>query len=117
MQALKAEEKTRMLRELKEWQFRQQILVPILRSMGFSSIMEYHGSIEKGKDIVFRERDKLGDLINYAAVVSRENILGSVGDSNSSLRMLDPAKMALQEPFVDVYSGKEYEIDRCWIIT
>ncbi|MCD4692383.1 MAG: hypothetical protein K8R79_05685, partial [Calditrichales bacterium] len=102
---------------LNEKRLRQLVLIPLLKGMGFSDVYEFHGVIEKGKDLIFREVSQMKEVFIHASVVSVKDITGSTGDSKSSERILDQVRMALEEPFVDLYTGKNTYVDRCWVIT
>lgn len=114
---MKYEEKSEKLSSLKELELRQQVLIPLLKGMGFSDIYEFHGQREKGKDLIFREVSQMKEVFFHAAVVSKKDITGTTGDAKSSERILDQVRMALEEPFVDLYTGRNTNIDRCWVIT
>lgn len=114
---MKYEEKAERLAKLTELEFRQQVLIPLLKAMGFSDVHEFHGTDEKGKDLIFREVSRLKEVFVHAAVVSKNDITGKVGDTKSAERILAQVRMALEEPYVDIYTGRTTIIDRCWVIT
>jgi len=114
---MKIEEKLEKITNLSEQKLRQQVLIPLFKGMGFSDVYESHGTREKGKDLIFREVSQMKEVFIHAAVVSKKDITGTVGDPKSSERILDQIRMALDEPFVDLYTGKTTHVDRCWVIT
>ena len=101
---MKYEEKVERLKKLTEFEFRQQVLIPLLKAMGFSDVYEFHGPKEKGKDLIFREVSRLKEIFVHAVVVSKNDITGTVGDTKSAERILDQVRMALEEPYVDLYT-------------
>ena len=111
------DEKIKKISSLTEKDLRHLALIPLLKSMGFSDVYEFHGAREKGKDLIFREVSQMKEVFIHAAVVSAKDITGSTGDSKSSERILDQVRMALEEPFVDLYTGKNTFVDRCWVMT
>lgn len=111
------QEKKKRLTELNETELRREIIIPLLKAIGYSDVYEFHSTQEKGKDIIFREINRLKEIFIYAAVVSTDNITGKVGDDRSSSRILEQVEKALNEPFPDKYTGKILNIDRCWVIT
>jgi len=113
---MKHEEKLRQLRKLPESALRQQVLVPLMGALGFADVYEFHGPREKGKDVIFREASRLGEIFAHAAVVSTHDITGTVSDTKSVERILDQVRRALEEPYVDMYTGRSTSIDRCWVI-
>ncbi len=44
-----SDDRTDYLRSLSEEQLRSVVLIPLLTQMGFADVIEYHGSVEKGK--------------------------------------------------------------------
>jgi hypothetical protein len=81
-------DKTKKISSLNEKEMRQLALIPLLKSMGFSDVYEFHGTREKGKDLIFREVSQMKEIFIHAAVVSVKDITGSTGDSKSSERIL-----------------------------
>jgi len=114
---MKYEDKVEQLAKLAESEIRQQVLIPLLNAMGFSDVYEFHGPKEKGKDLIFREASCFKEIFIHAAVVSKHDITGSVGDTKSAERILDQVRMALEEPYVDIYTGRSTSVDRCWVFT
>ncbi len=114
---MKYEDKVDSLAKLTESELRQQVLIPLLKAIGFSDVYEFHGAKEKGKDLIFREVSRLKEIFVHAAVVSKNDITGTVGDTKSAERILDQVRMVLEEPYVDLYTGRTTHADRCWVIT
>jgi len=114
---MKLEEKLEQLGKLKESELRRQVLAPLLGALGFADVHEFHGPREKGKDLIFREASRLGEVFVHAAVVSTHDITGTVGDTKSAERILDQVRQVIEEPYVDMYTGRQSSIDRCWVIT
>lgn len=114
---MKFDEKREKLGKLSEPELRTNLMLPLLSGMGFSHFYDHHSSTERGKDIIFREIDKTGDAIVYAAVTTVRDIDGSVDSSQFAGRTLDQIRMALTEPFHDTYTGREETVQRCWVVT
>lgn len=111
------EDKKRKLQSLTERELRGKLLIPLFQALGFSDVYETHGPTEKGKDIIFRETSKMGESVVHAAVVSTEDMTARVEDSNSAKRILNQVEMALDEPYQDKSTGRNTEVDRCWVVT
>ncbi len=114
---MRYDEKKEKITSLNESDLRRQVIIPLLKASGFMEVHEFHGSTEKGKDILFREASKLGESFAHAVVASTENISGKVGDSKSASRILEQAEMAFNETYQDKYTGGRMRVERCWIIT
>ena len=106
-----------MLRKLNESQLRKEVLVPLFEKMGFKDVIQYHGSVEKGKDIIFYELDKFDEKIYTGVVVKAGDITGSVSSSSGAMNVLNQIQQTLNEPYTDIYGLKELKIDRCIVIT
>ncbi len=115
---MQPEEKALKIGELSEKQLRKEVLIPLLSSMGFKGVREYHGARERGKDIICYSLNNLGNREYMAVVVKVTKIHGSVGKEGSVANMVyTQVQQALNEPYVDVYDIKELTADRCLVIT
>jgi hypothetical protein len=101
-------------RSLSESELRSEVLVPLFEAMGFHDVIEFHGTLEFGKDIVFYEEDRFGERIYYGVSVKAKDIHGTVAKSGNASEVLIQAQQALAEPWVDPFNGKEHLID--WVI-
>jgi restriction endonuclease Mrr len=110
-------EKLEILRKLDEKRLRQEVLIPLFQKMGFKDVIEYHGSTEKGKDIIYYETDRYGDKDYSGVVVKKDDISGSVSDSSGAMTVLNQIEQTFDEPYTDIYGLKELMIDRCLVIT
>lgn len=111
------DQKKLLLQSLSEQELRRQVLIPLFSAAGFHDVNEHHGAHEKGKDLLFREISRFNEAFLHGAVVSREDIVGTVGNSKSASRVLEQAEIALNDEFTDKYSGAQVTLDRCWVIT
>jgi len=106
------------LKQLKEKQLREDILIPLFRAMGFRDVFEYHGgSLEKGKDIIMWKPNESGNRINYAVIVKTTNISGKVTGKSSAGEVRIQIEQCFNEPCKDPVTGKKIDVDRCWIVT
>lgn len=71
---MKYEDKKETVKKLSESELRRNVIVPLLKAAGYSDVHEFHGAIEKWKDILFREPNKLGESFVHAVVVSRQDM-------------------------------------------
>jgi hypothetical protein len=69
------------------------LLIPLLESLGFERVANYHGVREFGKDLVFGETDKLGHHIyhglqaKYVDSISQSDAHGLVRDAEEAFAM------------------------------
>lgn len=99
-----ANEKQNKLKELSEEQFRQDVLIPLLKRMGYQNVRERHGSKEYGKDITFCERSELGTTY-YAVVVKAGDISGAASKrTNAEIvsTVINQVKMCFDMPLDDI---------------
>jgi len=102
---------------LTEDQVRNIVLIPLLSKMGFKNVIEYHGTAEKGKDIIARFIDMAGDTRYLAVVAKRGDIHGSVGKTGNAGEIFLQVQQSLDEPYTDVFDLKEVVFDECWVVT
>ena len=74
-----------------------------------------HGTVERGKDIVFHSKDALGGWLLNACVVKNSQITGSVESNRGAKTVLFQAEQALDTPLVgdngvDLYASTVYVI-------
>lgn len=105
-----ADDKQTLLASLSESDFRSDVLVPLLRVMGFSGVTEYHGALEFGKDIVFFDEDRFGDHIYYAVVAKKGRIHGAVGKAGNASEVLFQAEQVLGEPWLDPFNMTRHQV-------
>lgn len=105
------------LRCLSEDQLRNIVLIPLLAQMRFTDVIEYHGSVEKGKDIICRFRDMIGETRYVGVIVKRSDIHGAVGQAGSAGEVLLQIQQTFDQPYTDIFELKEVIIDECWVVT
>ena len=112
------EEKLEKIRSLTESDFRKRVLIPLFSSMECRGIIEYHGSAERGKDLIFYTLDKFGEREYTAVIVKTGKIHGSLGKANSIAHIVQTqVKQALNEPYIDVYEMRPLFVHKCRVIT
>lgn len=114
---MEKKEKLDMLRRLNESRLRKEVLIPLFEKMGSKDVIEYHGSVEKGKDIIFYKMDEFKERIYTGVVVKVGDITGSASDSNGAMNVLNQIQQTLNVPYTDIYGLKELKIGRCIVIT
>lgn len=105
------------LLNLSEEQLRNVVLIPLLTQMGFEDVIEYHGAVEKGKDLICRFPDMLGVTRYVGVVVKRTDIHGAVSQAGNAGEVLLQIQQTFDEPYTDIFDLKEVVIDECWVVT
>jgi NACHT domain len=105
------------LQRLKESEFTQIILIPLLEAMGFIDIRYTHGILERGKDVVFFEDHPLHGRNCLAAVVKREALDGSVSGARSIREVYYQIQQCISEPFVDPTTGETVRVHAIFVVT
>ena len=112
---------TRIVGELaalrNEDDFINSYLRPILEWLGFQGITVLHhtGRAEHGKDIVFRDDDRLGGLSFYAVVATRDKIHANSSKTSGSghyAKILDQVKKCYMLPYKDMNLKSSFFIDK-----
>jgi hypothetical protein len=101
------------LRSLSEGDFRQLILMPLLRSMEFRDVTELHGCNEHGKDIVAWKMNVFGVRENYAIVAKACRI--SQGRVSSDV--VRQIRECLGSPYRDPVSLQDLHVNRVIVAT
>lgn len=117
---MKDQDRLKFLQSLKEAEFVELVLLPLLDKMGYERIQVTHGASEYGKDIVFSTPDPL-DLVDgrhyLSATVKMYPLSGSVSSSRAMHEVYFQIRQSLTEPFIHPYNGIDIHIDRVYVIT
>jgi hypothetical protein len=89
-----------------EADFTSRFLVPLLRRLGFSVVADYHGKQEFGKDLVFGEIDRFGEVA-YHGLQAKYQASISQTDSEG---LIEDCKQAFRLPFRHPNTGGEHRI-------
>lgn len=98
------------LQGLSEDEFRQQVLIPLLKAMGYRQVEHTHRPNELGKDIVFWRETDLGVRENVAIVAKRQRI--SAKASGDVGTVVTQVRQAFKAPFLDKLDGTEQFVHR-----
>lgn len=96
------------LSAMSESEFREDVLVPLLRKMGYQGVRERHGPDEYGKDITFIEVTPLART-NYAVVAKAGDISGAARGKDNLATVMTQVRQAFEIPFYDA-EGKRREV-------
>ncbi len=106
------------LRNMKEAELQKYFLQPLLSSMAFQDVSIYHGSHEKGKDIICWRRDELGCRRNLALVVKAVRLTGQAKVTKGTLSEVSTQiQQCFCNTFTDPVSGETQQIHQCWVVS
>ena len=105
------------LRRLKEAPLRTDVLIPLLKAMGFQDVFHHHGgTLEQGKDIVMWKPGELGERVNYAVVAKAGDINGRAQGVGSAGEVAMQVQQCFGSPFRDSFTAEDQQVDQCWVI-
>lgn len=106
--------KEKFLKEMSEDEFRDAVIRPLFFRLGYADGRDLCGPMEKGKDAIFKETDKLG-MENYIAVQTKKGNLNmartastNVVEAITQLRTAIETSVPLTESRKKVYPSKVY---------
>jgi hypothetical protein len=103
---------------MREDQLREEVLMPLLRAMGFRDVFRYHGgSLEQGKDIVMWKPEEFRDRTNFAVVLKAGRITGQASGKSSAAEVCFQIQQAFGNPFRDPVTGEERTVQECIVIS
>lgn len=106
-----------LLDALSEKQLCENVLVPLLRSMGFQQVTYNNGPGENGKDIVAFKNDELG-LPQWLAIVAKaKDISGNASGNSGSTTVTNQIQEALEHSYADPRTGDRVRMSRCWVVS
>ena len=89
-----------------EADFTSRFLVELLRRLGYSIIAEHHGQREFGKDLVFGEIDRFGEVAYHGLQAKYQD---SIRQSDME-KLIDDCRQAFRRPFRHPNTGAEHRI-------
>lgn len=95
-----------------EAEFVGQFVMPLLGRLGYSIIASYHSPSEFGKDIVFADFDKFGQ-VTYHAIQAKYVESISKGDSTE---LINQCKEAYAHPFQHPHTGEQHRINSFYVL-
>lgn len=98
---------------LSELDFTNDYVIPMLRETGYNDVRYTGGNEEHGRDVTFYDFDRLGNREDMAAQVK----IGDISGVTVIRTVIDEAKVAFENPFVDPYSHESKNIHVLFVIT
>ncbi len=90
-----------------EKELTKEIIIPLLRKLGFINVRYNHGTYEHGRDIIFSRKTEFDDMEYYSAQVKFGDVSGDIR-SRQTIELLEQIKQAFEISFRDIY-GKTIE--------
>ncbi len=110
-------EKKEILKNLTEKEFRQDLIIPLLSKMEYIAPIEYHGTNEKGKDIICFEYDKLSEQRFLAVVAKSGNLTGNASTNTGLMTIVNQVQQAFDVPYEDLFNMRQLFINEVWVMT
>ncbi|MCB0742922.1 MAG: hypothetical protein KDC67_03370 [Ignavibacteriae bacterium] len=110
-------EKKEILKNLSEKEFRQELLIPLLSKMSYKAPTEYHGTSEKGKDIICFEYDRLNEQRFLAIVAKTGNLTGNASSNAGLMNVVNQVQQAFDSPYEDLFNMRQVFVNEVWVMT
>lgn len=95
-----------------EEEFTQNLVIPLLNRLGFSVVLNYHGTMEFGKDLIIGEFDRFAHVRYYGIQVK---YIGSIGLSDSH-ELIRDCEQAFTNTFSHPHTGEQPMISTFYVI-
>ena len=97
--------------EQREFQFRDKFVMPLLVRLGFGIVVNYHGTREFGRDVIFGDLDRFGHVVYFGMQIKYESSV-ALGDSHG---LAQDAEEATHNPFRHPQTGREEYISGFYV--
>lgn len=114
---MNAREKKEILNSINEKEFRQDLIIPLLSKMGYLAPIEYHGTSERGKDIICFEYDRLNEQRFLSVVAKVGDLTGSAASNAGLMNVVSQVQQAFDVPYEDLYNMRQVYINEVWVMT
>ncbi len=115
--AMNPREKKEILNNLNEKEFRQDLIIPLLSKMGYLAPIEYHGTSERGKDIICFEYDRLNEQRFLSVVAKTGDLTGNAATNSGLMTVVNQVQQAFDNPYEDLYNMRQVFINEVWVMT
>ncbi len=106
------------VQQMNEKDLRQIVLIPLLRTMGYQDVHEYHGVREYGKDIVGWKNNELGYRKNLTLVVKAKPVSGkSKIDKATAGEIQTQINQCFGKPYLDPINSSSQSVHQCWVVS
>ena len=112
-----AEDAALELSRLDERTLQDDVVEPLLRSLGYENVRSTAGPTEHGRDLVATKRDEWGKTKLIAIQIKKAKISAKAGDTTSYGLLLNQLLQSVQEPAWDPTTNTMRPPDECIFIT
>lgn len=105
------------LRALSEEDLTTNVVIPLLKEMGFTDVRYVHGADEHGKDVVFWWEDQFHNKKWKCAQVKAKKIHGSSATEGNVSELRDQIQDSFATPYINPADGRTEEMTEVYIIT
>lgn len=106
------------LEGLDEATLRKEVIIPLLKAMGYQDVEEYHGSGELGMDIVGWKPNQTGERENTGVVVKTVKMTGRAALAPGTVGEIQTQILqCLGGQFPDPRNGEQRNIHKCLVIS
>jgi len=98
-----------------EDEYTNNVVIPLLRQLGYSEVTYNHGIDEFGKDVVFADYDRFGNKIYHAAQIKVGDLSGS--NRNQMSDLINHVERAFNVPFEDLVTKAKVKLSHFFVIT
>lgn len=112
-------EKNKIISSIKdENQLRVELVIPLLRKVGFENVYDNQGNNECGNDVIIEKKNTLGRTEYIGIILKHGNITKQVNKQNHLIRTIDTqVKEAYQSEITHPKVPKNTYISSAWIMT
>ena len=95
---------------------RRAIEALLMKMPGCTNVRATHGSLEQGKDIIFRFDGPMGEVLLNACVIKNEKISGSAESASGARTVFHQVEQSLDTPILNE-QGQSEAVARAYVIT
>ena len=102
---------------MSEIELQQEIVIPLLRAVGYRDVRAPAGPSEKGKDLLACRQDEFGRITLHAVQIKKQRLHAAVQKPGSLIRVLDQLRQATRELVFDPNTNTRRRPDGCLFVT
>jgi hypothetical protein len=95
---------------------RRAVEALLMKMPGCTSVRATHGTLEQGKDIIFRSDGPMGEILLNACVIKNDKISGSAESGTGARTVFHQVEQSLDTPILNE-QGQSQAVSRAYVIT